>query len=115
VVLNFVYAKNWVIILFIFESFVSYLGIVVQNELRIPEKFPMVIKIKTLACGNRELHATPSISAIYCTVPLGNFIKQEDCQIKKNPFTIRDSYKYQALSNQTTFRPILSGATVPLK
>jgi hypothetical protein len=32
----------------------------------------------------------------------------------KNPFTIPDPYTYQGLSNNTTFRPILSGATVPL-
>jgi hypothetical protein len=32
----------------------------------------------------------------------------------KNYFTIRDPYTYQDLSNKTTFRPILSGAKVPL-
>jgi len=32
----------------------------------------------------------------------------------KNYFTIRDPYTYQGLSKKTTFRPILSGAKVPL-
>jgi hypothetical protein len=32
----------------------------------------------------------------------------------KNCVTIRDSYTQQGLSNHITFRPIKSGATVPL-
>jgi len=57
------------------------------------------------ACGNRELHATPSMSAIYrWENVIYNKIKM--AARLKISFTIRGSYTYQGLSNNTTFRPI---------
>jgi hypothetical protein len=60
-------------------------------------------------CGNRELHATPCVSAMY---RWENFIRnfKKDGQIKKNPFA-------SAINIHVTAYPPtpLSGATVPLK
>ncbi len=56
------------------------------------------------ACGNRELHATQSMLAIY---RWENFFSNKKMAASlKNPFTIRGPYTYQDLSNNTTFRPI---------
>jgi hypothetical protein len=64
------------------------------------------------ACGNRELHATPNMLAIY---RWENFFPNKKMMARlKIPFTICGPYTYQGLSNNTTFRLIESGATVPL-
>ncbi len=56
------------------------------------------------ACGNRELHATPSMLAIY---RWESFFSNKKMAVRlKIPFTIRGPYTYQGPSNNTTFRPI---------
>jgi hypothetical protein len=56
------------------------------------------------ACGNRELHATQSMLAIY---RWENFFSNKKMAARlKIPFTIRGPHTYRGLSNNTTFRPI---------
>jgi hypothetical protein len=56
------------------------------------------------ACGNRELHATPIMLAIY-RWSTSFQIKKMAARLKI-PITIRGPYTYQGPSNNTTFRPI---------
>ncbi len=64
------------------------------------------------ACGICELHATPFMLAIY---RWENLIQEKQNGGEfKILFTIHGFYTHEGLSNYTTFRPIQSGATVPL-
>jgi hypothetical protein len=55
------------------------------------------------ACGNRELHARPSMLAIYRWENL--YSNKKMAARLKIPLNIRGPYTYQGPSNNNTFRP----------